>query len=376
MVDETFKSPDELTQRFFDELIGVNPAAKRLSYQLKTGAQLSERKLLAVEAEALRLRLAGKEVKQKLVEFAQAHLHDKVANELLQRLGKIDLVTQNLFELGDAFYRVLDLLSNKTVSMNKLDTSISAVSWLKDDLLRLVNRPQYRDRTTSGAIVKEVKTALRYLGVENLQLLVPVYAMRRSLPYSTDPFTTFKDNLWSYTLATAIAAKRLAEDTAEHPYNAFCVALFHSLGHAVVTRLYLRTYQQVKKDELLKARQKRDNELTDALDSLEPDGSFLSNSLQEFAVILSADVTSRWQLKTLPLCQTLDQLAEGIGFAGSSPLARLVQQAQVYVQWQYLKKRNLIDEQQSKYWLGQVDLRTDSINVLARTNLNRLNIDL
>ena len=367
---------DNLTQRFFDLLVGVNPDNKRLGYQIRAGQADSGRTLLEVEARAQQLRLAGAQAKAQFAEFAQAHLHDEVADELLRRLHNIDQVTASLFDPGSSFYQILDVLSAKVVTVNKLDPLISAVPWLVEDLLRLVNQPQYRNRTASGAMVKDIKTALRYLGVESLQLILPVYALRRMLPHSTDPFTALKGQLWDYSLAVAIAAKQLAEHSAEYPYNAFCVGLFHTLGHMVVCRNYLRTYQQVRQQQLLQARESRNTQLTDVLDGLTPDASFLASSLSEFAAELSADITSRWQLQSLPLCQTLDQLAEGVGFAGSSPLARLVQQAQTYVQWQELKKRQQVTEAQAQSWLAQVQLSQDSIELLHKTNLKRLGVDI
>jgi hypothetical protein len=368
--------PDtSLQQLFWDDFIGVNPAANRLQYQVKTGLPTT-RKLLAVDAQAMQQRLAGQQARQQFVEFTQAHMHDQVADQLFQRLGNISLVSASIFDLGENYHQVLDKLAHKAVTTNQLDPLISNVDWLKEDLLKLVNQPQYRNRTASGALVKDVKTALRFLGVESLQLIIPVYGMRRCLPHATDPFVGFKTRLWDYTLACAIAARRLAEDSAELPYAAFCVGLFHPLGHIVVTRNYLRTYQQIKQEELLKARDERNNELTDALDSLEPDASFLSNSLLEFAEILSADISSRWSLQHLPLCQTLDQLAEGIGFNGISPLGRLVQQAQVYVQWLQLKAAGKASVEDAENWFAAVNLTDEQLNTLARTNLKRLSIDL
>ncbi|MBV2130031.1 HDOD domain-containing protein [Arsukibacterium indicum] len=364
-----------LPQLFWDDFIGVNPEATRLQYQVKTGSATS-RKLLAVDAAAMQQRLAGQQARQQFVEFAQAHMHDQVADQLFQRLGNISLVSASIFDLGEQYHQVLDKLAYKAVTINQLDPLISEIDWLKEDLLKLVNQPQYRNRTASGALIKDVKTALRFLGVESLQLIVPVYGMRRCLPHATDPFVGLKTRLWDYTLACAIAARRLAEDSAELPYAAFCVGLFHPLGHIVVTRNYLRTYQQIKQEELLKARDERNTELTDALDGLEPDAGFLSNSLLEFAEILSADISSRWSLHHLPLCQTLDQLAEGIGFNGISPLGRIVQQAQVYVQWQHLKAAGKAGSQEALNWFSAVNLTDEQQNTLAKTNLKRLSIDL
>lgn len=376
MINSSPASADNLVQRFFDQLVGVNPDSRRLGYQIRAGQPQAGRTLLDIDARAQKLRMAGAQAKAQFTEFAQAHLHDEVADELVRKLHNIEHVTASLFEPTAAYYQVLDALSGKTVTVNKLDPLVSRVPWLAEDLLRLVNQPQYRNRTSSGAMVKDIKTALRFLGVESLQLILPVYAMRRMIPHSTDPFTALKSRLWDYSLAVAIAARRLAEDSPEHPYNAFCVGLFHTLGHAVVTRNYLRTYQQVRQQQLLQARESRDVQLTEALDSLEPDGSFLCESMHEFAAVLSADITSRWQLETLPLCQTLDQLAEGVGFVGSSPLARLVQQAQTYVQWQDLKQRQQISEAEAKLWLSSVQLSADSIKLLQQTNLKRLGVEV
>jgi hypothetical protein len=375
-VEYSLSLVDTLTQRFFDQLVGVNPDNKRLGYQIRTGQLEASESLLTVDAQARQSRQAGAQAKAQFTEFAQAHLHDEVADELLRKLHNIDQVQSTLFDAGAEFYPILDLLGEKVVTVNKLDPMVAKVAWLNEELLRLVNQPQYRNRTKSGAMVKDIKTAIRFLGVESLQLIIPVYTMRRMIPHSTEPFTSLKTKLWDYTLAVAIAARKLAENSAEHPYSAFCVGLFHTLGHAVVTRNYLRTYQQVRQAQLLQARESRDTQLTDTLDALEPDASFLCESLTEFAAVLSADITSRWQLKTLPLCQTLDQLAEGVGFAGGSPLARIVLQAQSYVQCQALRQQKQISASEAQSWLQQVQLSNENIELLSQTNLKRLGIEL
>lgn len=367
---------EQLVQRFYDQLIGVNPALKRLGYAQHTESHTNERTLLAVEMQALQARMAGAQAKAQFVEFAQAHLHDQVVEELLGKLNNIQHVMEALFDPGNELFPVLDQLSATGVTVNRLDPLVSNVAWLKDELLRLVNQPQYRKRTGSGAMVKDVKTALRFLGVESLQLIIPVYTMRRMLPHATTPFNGLKNRLWDYTLAVAIAARTLAQNSAEVPYNAFCVGLFHTLGHAVVTRTYLRTYQQVKQQLLLKAREERNTALTDALDSLEPDAGFLSDCTHEFAAVLSADIASRWQLTQLPLCQTLDQMAEGIGFSGLGPLAKLVQQAQTYVQWQQLEAQHRVTADESQGWLNAVQLNSEHLQLLQNTDLTRLGIEL
>ncbi|WP_333606438.1 HDOD domain-containing protein [Arsukibacterium sp.] len=362
-----------LSQQYWDELIGVNPAAQRLDHR-QSGAQ-SRRTLLAVEAQAQQARLAGEAAKQQFIEFTQAHLHEQVADEVLRKLANIEQVSSSLFELGEAFFQLLDRLSSPSVTLNALDPLVHQIDWLQQDLLKLVNQPQYRNRTKSGALIKDIKTGLRFLGLETLQSVVPVYGLRRSLPHSTDPFIALKMRIWDHSLATALAARKLAEQSAELPYAAFCIGLYHSLGHMAVCRNYLRTYQQVRQGELLKARNERHYELTDALDNLTADGSFLSSLLQEFAAILSADLTARWGLKRLALCQTLDLLAEDEMQFSQAPLSQLVRQAQVYVQTTKLWQQQKLSSEERLSWLQQAELSTEQCLLLDSTDLSRLAAD-
>ena len=75
--------------------------------------------------------------------------------------------------------------------------------------LKLVNQPQYRNKTPSGNFIKEIKPAVGLLGLEAMQQILPVFALKRSLPHATDPFTGFKGQIWQYSIAVALAAQRL-----------------------------------------------------------------------------------------------------------------------------------------------------------------------
>lgn len=366
-----------LQQRFFDAMLEVNPQQTRFGVKRsKTGTELpADRTLLAVELQAQQDRQAGLVAKQQFLEFTQAHLHDQVAEELFLKLGKIDTVLNTVFSLAEGFPLVLDTLSAKAVTLSQLEQCISKVEWLKEDILKVANQPQYKKKISSGNYVKELKTALGMLGIESLQQMIPLLALKRCLPHSTDPFTGFKSNIWDYSLSIAIASQRLAQEGGHNPFVAFCAGLFQSLGYFVVTRTYLRTYAQIKQSALLQARDARDTVLTDALDSLDADASFLTSCFQEFSAIISADLVSKWQLRRLPLGQILDQLAEGLSYQRATDLTRLVQQAEYFTQSQWLRKAKLLTEAEDQLWREQVQLRTEYLQILQNTRLDRLTLD-
>ncbi len=369
-------SSSSLEQLFIDNLIGVDPNQKRLRYSKGQQQELeANRQMLEVERIAQQARQSGENAKKIFLDFTQAHLHDEVAQELMQRLSSIEVISTSLFDLGPHFPALIDALSAKAVTLNQLDPLISNVPWLKDDILRLVNQPRYRNKTSSGNLVKDIKTALRFLGVEALQSLVPVYAFRHCIPHSTDPFVQFKVKIWDYSLATAIAARAIAESQGLNGFVAYCVALFQTMGHMVVIRNYLRSYAQVKRAELLRARDARDTELTDALEALDADAGFLSSSIEEFAGIISADLIARWQLKRMPLAAILDQIVDDTPLSSCMDLTRVLKQADRYVQVKFLIQEQRLDADDANAALNELGVHNEMRKMLSQLDLKKLSFE-
>jgi hypothetical protein len=371
----SLSSFSSLEQLFIDNLIGVDPNQKRLRYLKSQQTTNEQRPMLEVERKALEARQSGENAKKIFLDFTQAHLHDEVAQELMQRLSSIEVVSSSLFDLGPNFPALIDALSAKAVTLNQLDPLISNVQWLKDDVLRLVNQPRYRNKTSSGNLVKDIKTALRFLGIEALQALVPVYAFRHCIPHSTDPFVQFKVKIWEYSLATALAAREIANAQGLNGFVAFCAAMFQTMGHMVVIRNYLRSYAQVKRTELLRARDARDNELTDALESLDADAGFLSSSIEEFAGIISADLIARWQLKRMPLAAILDQIVDETPLSSCTDLTRVVKQANTYVQVKFLVQEQRLDVEDANKTLNDAGVHNEMRKMLSQLDLKKLSFE-
>lgn len=372
-----------LQERFLDVLLEVNPQQQRygMKQRLKSGAaggatqQTTGRTLLDIERQAQQSRQAQQIARLQFIDFTKAHLLDKVADALFIRLGNFEAINNTVFNLAHGFPEVLDALSAKAVTLSQLDALISKLDWLKEDLLKLVNQPKYRNKTPSANFIKDVKPALGLIGIESLKQILPLLALRRCLPHATDPFTSFKTNMWQYSLSVATAAQRLAEETGDNQFVAYCAGLFNSLGYLVVTRNYLRTYNQIKQEELLKARDSRDTQLSDALDGIEADGSFLISCFQEFASIISADLVAQWPLKRIPLRSVMDQRAEGVGYSGANDLTRLIAQAEYFVQAKILRSQSLLTDDEDIAWRQAVQLRADYLEILQNTPLDRLHLE-
>lgn len=364
-----------LEQQFIDNLIGVDPNRKRIHYENKLVEQNQQRPMLEIERIAQEARLLEANTKLMFVDFTQAHLHDVVAEEMLKRLSSLEVITSSLFDLGPSFGSLLDVLSSKSVSVNQMYPLVVTIDWLCEDLLRLINSPKYKSKNSSGGLIKDVKTALRFLGVETLQSIIPVYALRRCLPHSTEPFVHFKTNIWEYSLASALAARTIATHQGYSSFTVFCAALFQALGHLVVARNYLRSYREVKLNVQKRAQEEHETQLIDALELLNADASFLSSSLEEFAPILSADLVFRWQLQRMPLATILDQIADETPLQLCLESTRILLQANCFVQVTFLKRAHKLTQEEASAYLDKVQLSSELRQELARTDLQRLNFE-
>jgi hypothetical protein len=370
-----------LQQRFFDCMLEFDPSNRR--YGLKKRQQQAKRTAapieqgggskLEIERQAAQLRQADQIARQQFVEFTQAKLHDQVADELFTKLNRFELVANNVFNLSQGFPQVLDTLAARAVTLSQLEKVIQPIDWLKEDLLKYVNQPNLRKNSTSGYI-RELKPALGLVGIDTLQHIIPLMALKRCLPHSTDPFTAFKNNFWQYSVDIARAAQRLALETGEHPFMAYCAGLFQSLGYFVVARTYLHTYKQIKQQALYDARDARDQELTDALDSLDADASFLTSCLLEFAPFMTADLMSNWKMRMLPLGSLMDQLAEGAEYSGASNLAQLIHQSACFVQCQWLYRAKQVNDLEVRQWFNEQKLRPELLAILKNTDSSTIEI--
>ncbi len=76
---------------------------------------------------------------------------------------------------------ILELLSLRATSINKIKPLATSLPWLATDIVTLVNKPQYRKR--ADVQVNDAKLALSYLGIENLKLVMPTFILKHWLPY-------------------------------------------------------------------------------------------------------------------------------------------------------------------------------------------------
>lgn len=375
---------DILHARFHDLLISYDFARSHNGFEFAEvdtfGAMSNqvERELLAVEQQAKSERDAVVATKNINQQEKSAELNQTVSNLVLEQLTDVTYVYNEILQIQDAVPALLDILSVRAASIVKLDPLVSTLPWLSADLIKFVNLPVYRkgEGGQKPIRVERSKTALSYIGLDNLKMVVPSFALRKWIPHSTEPFRLMKRKLWESGIGAGIACRKLAQLNDEDPDLAFTMGVFHDLGKSAVVRLYLRTFEQEWRRQLKAARDERLKVEHDALVNLEPDAETLRNLLLNHIGNLTADLIKEFNLKRLNVSTPIAEYANAKNITDLSPMAKILSKGVCYSRYKLLQRHGLIAKHEAKIFFKENHLSHQDIAELNKLNLTRLNLRL
>ncbi|KZN40011.1 HDOD domain-containing protein [Pseudoalteromonas luteoviolacea] len=377
-----------IAQRAHDVLISHNFAQQQIGYiqtfDMNFGESVPQRTMLEVELAAAAKRQEKSTSHHKYIAKASNHLHQVIESGIEMQLSDLDSIYSEVVGVQDAVPTILDILAVKSASVGRLEPLVNDLSWLGRDLVSLVNLPQYRKVNSKGTSVK-VDTpalALRYLGLENLQMVIPTFAVRHWMPHSTEPFPLLKRKLRDISMATAIAAKAIASLYDVKEQHAFTLGMLVDIGKIALTRLYLRTFDRVWQGKIKIARDKNQKDLHTALLELGPDPLFLRNLLLEHAPTVSQRLVEQMAFKYLPFNAAVTEVAQSYlpnmnkNLEDLLPVTQVIKKAYGYAQYQLLKDSHLIEDEEAKYWFAHLELTKQEQDLLSKTSLQSLQLTI
>ncbi|MBQ4832588.1 HDOD domain-containing protein [Pseudoalteromonas sp. MMG010] len=370
-------------QRAHDLLLGHSFAHKQMGFihtlDIDYGQPMKQRTLLEVEIAALNKRQQSSTAHHKFRAQASQQLHGVIESAIAKQLNDIDKVIKDTIGIEETVAALFDLLAVKSASVGRLEPLVNNLTWLGRDLVTLVNTPYYRKQLSAQTSVKvdSPKLALRYIGLDNLQLVVPTFAVRHWMPHSTEPFSLLKRRLRDNSMACAIAAQKIAQFKGVNENHAFTLGMLLDVGKIALVRLYLKTFEAVWQRQVQLARNERKKNLHTALLELKPDPLFLTTLLNERSTKLTAKVIEKMQLKFLPFNSVLSQLTEGVAKGETLlPLTEVIQKAQCYSQFISLKEHQLIESDEAITWFSYYNFKNDELRLLESVNFSNLAIKI
>jgi len=330
------------------------------------------RELLAVEIKAQQEKIVaahGEEhFRNQVTDIFYAQVRSQVNDEFDNKTN----LYHNMLCIEDAAPTILELLSLRATSINKIKPLATSLPWLSAALVSLVNKPQYRKR--ADVQVNDAKLALSYIGLDNLKLVMPTFILKHWLPTSTAPHGLMKRKLWNDSLSVALAASALAQEKNLDRYTAFTTGMLSNVGQLAVTRCFLSTYNDMYKEELRQAFEDKDKRLHNVLVKVENSPELLLEQLILRSSKLSADLIELMQFDRLRITEAMFDLAYSENITKMCPIAQLVAKAKAYVSHRSLSKACLINDDETKQLFETVKLNKAEIFLLNKSDIDHIKL--
>jgi HD-like signal output (HDOD) protein len=330
------------------------------------------RELLNVEKETQQEKIVAAHGEEHFRNQVTKVFYDQVRSQVNKAFDNKIHLYHNTLCIEDAAPAILELLSLRATSINKIQPLASSLPWLATDLINLVNKPQYRKR--SDVQVSDARLALSYIGLDNLKLVMPTFILKHWLPDTTAPYGLMKRKLWNDSLSVALAASALAKDKKLNCYAAFTTGMLSNIGQLAVTRCFLNTYSDMHETALQKAVVDKDKLLHHMLIKVDNSPKLLLEQLLLRSSQLSADLIELMQFVRLPITEAMFDLAYSETVDDMSPIAQLVTKAKAYVNYRSLTKANLINDDEVSLLFETVKLSEKEISLLNKSDIDHIKL--
>lgn len=331
------------------------------------------RELLEVEQQANKEKVIEQHGQNQFKSEVATKLLAKVHQHIVAEFDNKEKLFRQTLNIESAASDILEILALNAASMKRITPLVNILPWLSNDLVNLVNKPQYRKR--SDVKVTEGSLAVSYVGLDNLRMAMPTFIMKHWLPSSTAPFGAMKRKLWQDGLTVALATKLLAANAGIDEYTAFAAGILSNIGIIAVSRTFTKIYNDIHQAELKSAYDDRDKRLHDALTNIDATPELLLELISSHSSKLAGEIVELMRFDRLNITEAIFELSFNEDKSKMSPLAIIILKAKAYVYYRSLSNDELIDEDESKLLLTTAGLTAKEIAQLNRADIDHIKLN-
>ncbi|GLX78032.1 histidine kinase [Thalassotalea insulae] len=353
----------------------ADPAGKPYSSIDKQNSEQEHRRreLLAVEEQAKQARIVEAYGQAHFKSQTMAKFYSKVSAKINNEFDDHTALYHNILGIEDTAPAIMEILTLKAASINRIAPLVNSLPWLADELIKLVNKPQYRKR--ADVQVTDGNLALSYVGLENLKLVMPTFMLKHWLPVNTAPFVIMKRKIWNDSVAIALGCQLLAKDSDIDSFSAFTAGMFSNIGIFAVARCFFQTFNDMHKDALKQAYLDKDKRLHDTLTGIEMSPELLHEQLIERSSKITADMVELMRFDRLPITEPLFDIAYITDLDKMSTIAQLVIKVKAYIMQRNLAKEELISASETKQLFKLVRLSSQELKKLQSNDIDHIKLN-
>ncbi|MCL1148319.1 HDOD domain-containing protein [Shewanella marinintestina] len=364
----------DIEQRLLKRLIIGKDKAAAMADDINAELEDDANKL-EIEREAIRERLAKQNQATAVFEAVSKQLISSVNTNIEHQLSSPEQVlTQSKLEQKQL--ALLEQLYLEPVDLGRVRQLVSALPWLERDLINIINSSTFRHRRpkSSDVQVTDIKLALNYIGIENLQALIPYFCLRNLMPSGQAQMLWLSRKLWRYAIVTALAAQALAKLHDKPSAFIYSCSLMSQLGTTCVISQCAKVFDDMWRAWLKEASASRDKALFDAVMATE----FPAADVYQQVLIHSQ--TLNWQLLSLldfeqsRLANTFKAIDTSLKYADLDEDSALIERANCYAKVYLLKEVGCITTAESRLMFDYYQITEQEQIRLSGQNFRKLTL--
>ncbi len=345
----------------------------------------SRRLLLGVEELANKKKEVAASAEQAYLQKVEDDFHKFLIADLKVDIEDTPMILEKVLKFDPSLGKLLDVLYTEACSISRLVTCLETLPWLASSILRYVRQPKYQRKDSTGQIVvlRTIRSALSFVGIESLRTLIPALIAKHALPAKSEHTPNLIKHQWLYTLGTGNVSKALASKFDVRPEFAFNIGLFGNIGRTAIVHLYLRTFENKLRQEISKARKKNNINHATALSTLEPSQKYMIKLVKEYAAYVNANVIKalncRWLMIAIGFEDYLkikELNIQHVNKLDLHPFAKLLFTSQGYMHYRMLAANKLIDKKAASAYLRNFGIDSNDLSLISKINLTGIELNI
>ncbi|MCF1431444.1 MAG: HDOD domain-containing protein [Shewanella sp.] len=330
---------------------------------------------LDIEREAVMSRLEKQVQSREIFEAVSAQLSESVRRSIDFRLEEpADVLSHT--NICEQQVMLLELLQSDTPDLNQVYQYVNDLPWLVLDLTNLVNSASFRNKRPNRSEVKvsDLKLVLSFIGLKNLQTLIPYFCVRRWLPSGHANLLWTTRKLWRHNIVMAIASQALAKASGNDETFIYICALLYQLGTSAILNNSAGIYEHIWGSWLREAEASKEREVYDAVLVTDFPATLVYEKVLEHGQELN------WQLLELlgftdsRITDVLKELSYTMRYADLSAEAALIARSSAFAQILFLEEQRKLYPYELDLIVDYYQFTAEEIEMLRAQNYHKLDL--
>ena len=345
----------------------------------------SRRLLLVVEELANKKKEVAQTAENAYLLQVEADFHRLLIADLEIEFRDTKMIMERVLKFDQSLGRLLDILYTEACSISRLVKCLETLPWLEEAIMKFVRQPKYRRVDSKGhpIILKTIRSCLSFVGIDSLRTLIPVLVAKHANPMQSEFTPNLVKNMWLYTIGTGNIAKGLAKNYDIKPHFAFNIGLLSNIGRTAIANLYLKSFDNKLREEIIKARKDNNPNQAKALGTLSPSHKYIITLWKRYAAQITADIITALNCRWMMIAVGFEDYAnireismKHVEAQNLHPYAKLLFSSQGFMQYKMMHREKLMGKQEALMYLRNFGISSNDVSTISKVNLTGVELNI